>query len=188
MIPIIYADMIDDVGDLVLFEEVYEEHYRKMFFIANKILKDTYEAEDAVHDAFLGIARNIKTVRAIKNRKDLFYYVMRAAENAAYNRLPKLKRSQEPIHLDAMPNISNRSFWEALCTKLDYEQLVQAISALPQTFRDVLYYHFVMEMSIQEVARSLGLSMSATKQRLVRGKKMLRHEMEKEGRGGCGDD
>ena len=86
MIPIIYADIIDDAEDLALFEEIYEEYYRQMFFKANKILNDTHESEDAVHDAFIGIARNMKTVRAIQEKADLYYYMVRAAENAAYNR------------------------------------------------------------------------------------------------------
>ena len=47
MIPIIYADLIDDVGNRLLFEEIYEKYYQQMFFVASKILHDDYEAEDA---------------------------------------------------------------------------------------------------------------------------------------------
>lgn len=57
---------------------------------------------DAVQDAFIGIARNMKTVSTIKEQKDLYYYVMRAAENAAHNRTRQTK------HYTAAPYITKK--------------------------------------------------------------------------------
>ena len=130
MIPIIYADIIDDAEDLALFEEVYEEYYRQMFFKANRILNDTYEAEDAVHDAFMGIARNMKTVRAIRDKADLYYYMVRAAENAAYNRTRQTRHYANAVPLEEASVPSKRSFWNTVCNRMDYEQLVRTIAAM----------------------------------------------------------
>ena len=55
------------------------------------------------------------------------------------------------------------------------------ITALPRIYREVLYYHFVLEFSMPEVAQSLGLKLPTAKQRLVRGKKLLLESLEKEG-------
>lgn len=181
MIPIIYADLIDDIGNLARFDEIYEEYHQQMFFRANQILKDKYEAEDAVQDAFIGIARNMKTIKTITNQQDLFYYLMRTAENAAYNRTRQTRHYTAAIPLDDVPHVSDRSFWDTICTKMDYECLIKLISELPKTYREVLYYHFVMEFSIPEVARSLDIKLSTTKQRLVRGKKLLVHKIKQEG-------
>ena len=114
MIPIIYADIIDDAEDLALFEEIYEEYYRQMFFKANKILNDTHESEDAVHDAFIGIARNMKTVRAIQEKADLYYYMVRAAENAAYNRTRQTRHYANAVPLDEVSIPSKRPFWHTV--------------------------------------------------------------------------
>ena len=181
MIPIIYADIIDDAVDLALFEEIYEEYYRQMFFKANKILNDTHESEDAVHDAFIGIARNMKTVRAIQEKADLYYYMVRAAENAAYNRTRQTRHYANAVPLDEVSIPSKRPFWHTVCTMMDYEQLVRIITAMPRPYREVLYYHFVMELTIQEVADGLDIKLCTAKQRLVRGKKMLIAEVKKEG-------
>lgn len=180
MVPIIYADLIDDAGNLARFEEIYEEYYQQMFCQAKKILQDEYEAEDAVHDAFIGIARNMKTVSTIKDKKDLLYYVLRAAENAAYNRTRQTKHYAAAIPLQDAPFVSDRSFWDTVCTQMDYARLVQLISDLPKIYREVLYYHFVMEFSIPEVARSLDIKLATAKQRLVRGKKQLLQMIEQE--------
>lgn len=110
MIPILYADLIDDEANLIRFEELYTEYRQRMFFRANQILKDTYEAEDALQDAFIGIARNMKTVRTITNERDLFYHLMRAAENAAYNRSRQTKPYAAAIPLEAVPAVSDQTF------------------------------------------------------------------------------
>lgn len=180
MVPIIYADLIDDAGNLARFEEIYEEYYQQMFFKAKQVLKDEYEAEDAVHDAFIGIARNMKTISAIANKQDLFYYLMRAAENAAYNRIRQTKHYTAAVPLQDAPFVSDRSFWDTVCMQMDYARLVQLISDLPKIYREVLYYHFVMEIPIPEVARSLDIKLATAKQRLVRGKKQLLQMIEQE--------
>ncbi len=182
MIPMIYADLIADAGTPLRFEEIYETYYRQMFFKADSILKDAHEAEDAVHDAFIGIARNMKTVSTIANEQDLRYYVLRAAENAAYNRTRQTKHYTQAVPLEYAPHVSDGGFWESICSKLDYEALVGIIAAMPRTYREVLYYHFVLEFTMPEVAQSLDLKLSTAKQRLVRGKKLLMQEIRKEGR------
>ena len=39
MIPMIYADLIDDAGNLIRFEEIYEEYRQQMFFPSQSNLK-----------------------------------------------------------------------------------------------------------------------------------------------------
>ena len=180
MIPMIYADLIDDAVNLARFEEIYEAYYQQMFFRANQILKDAHEAEDALQDAFIGIARNMKTIRTIGNKQDLFYYLMRAADNAAYNRTRQARLYTAAVPLHDAPYVSDRSFWDKVCTRMDYERLVQLISELPQMYREVLYYHFVLEFSMPEVARGLDIKLSTARQRLVRGKKQLLQGIERE--------
>ena len=189
MIPILYADLIDGVGNRLRFEEIYETYCRQMFYKANSILQDAYEAEDAVHDAFIGIARNMKTVASIANEQDLRYYVLRAAENAAYNRTRQTKHYTQAVPLEDVSYVlPSGEFWETICAKLNYETLVGIIAAMPQIYREVLYYHFVLEFSMPEVAQSLNLKLATAKQRLVRGKKLLLQALEKEGSFDYGND
>lgn len=184
----IYADLIDGAGNRLRFEEIYETYYRQMFFKANGILQDAHEAEDAVHDALIGIARNMKTVSAIAEEQDLRYYVLRAAENAAYNRTRQTKQYTWAVPLEHAPHVSDGTFWDAVCTRLDYEALVDIIAAMPRIYREVLYYHFVLELSMPEVAQGLDLKLATAKQRLVRGKKLLLQEIRKDGRFDHGDE
>ena len=58
----IYASAIDDAAELRKFEKIFYAYRDQMFFVANKILNDEHEAEDAVQNAFMGIAQNIKSL------------------------------------------------------------------------------------------------------------------------------
>ena len=59
---IIYLQTIADPGDKSKFEYVYLTYRAFMFYIANGILHNAQDAEDAVHNAFLSIAKNIEKI------------------------------------------------------------------------------------------------------------------------------
>lgn len=60
-----YLALIDDEKDKIKFREIYEEYSKQMWYVANEILHDRFLAEDAVHDAFLGIAKNFGSSRKV---------------------------------------------------------------------------------------------------------------------------
>lgn len=64
-----------------------------------------------------------------------------------------------------------------VCRGIEYERIVEAIASLDEIYRDALYYHFVLEMSVPEVAKLLDCKVSTVKQRLVRGKKLLHKQL-----------
>lgn len=72
-----------------------------------------------------------------------------------------------------MESLTDNNFLDTVCTKFDYEKVISAIGSLSEKYRYVLYYHFIMEITVHETAKALNQSVSATKQQLVRGKKML---------------
>ena len=51
-----YTAMIDDKPDQLRFERVYHSYRRQMLVVAERVLHDREEAEDAVQNALLGLA------------------------------------------------------------------------------------------------------------------------------------
>lgn len=51
--------------------------------------------------------------------------------------------------------------------------LLEALYTLPEKFRTVLFLHYVEEYKVSEVAAVLGISVSAVKMRLQKGRKLL---------------
>ena len=62
---VLFLDMIDDKDDRSLFIRIYEEYSRLMLSVAYDILHDSFLAEDALQEAMLRIARNIKKVKGL---------------------------------------------------------------------------------------------------------------------------
>ena len=59
---IIYLEMINAPEERHKFEVLYRAYRRMMFYIANRILNNEQDAEDAVHSAFVYIAENIQKI------------------------------------------------------------------------------------------------------------------------------
>ena len=80
----IYLAMVETPEEQSLFEQIYYTYRKQMFFVANSILDDEILAEDALQEAFLGIAKQIKLFRDMPENK-VKAYVLTAAKNAAIN-------------------------------------------------------------------------------------------------------
>ena len=114
-------------------------------------------------------------------------YLLKATKNTSLNKIKGKKK--ENVSLDSVTeydiagikNMSDDTFLEVICSKFEYDKVVEAIHSLNEKYRDVMYCYYVMEMTASQTAISLNQKLSATKQQLVRGKKMLLSLLGKKG-------
>lgn len=76
-----YLTLLDTQEGVSKFEQLYKTYKNRMYYIANSILKDSYLAEDAVHNAFLRIINNLEKIEDVDSHKPPYYFVM-YSENA----------------------------------------------------------------------------------------------------------
>lgn len=181
---VLYLTYIDEEKDKKKFEKLYCAYRKQMFTVALAIVHHQSDAEDVVHDVFLNIAiRHMNTIHRIDNETDLRNYLLKATKNTALNWMNKHKRMayMENEDLDPkIPSIEDSVFLECICQQMEYERVIQAIQKLETKYRDVIYYHFILEIPVPQVASMLNQSISSTKKQLVRGKKKLLQMLEKE--------
>lgn len=175
---ILNLTFLDDKNDAELFERIYHSYRKQMFFVANSLLHNEQDAEDAVHEVFFNIAvRHIATVRKICDEAALRSYLLKAAKNTALDFIRKKEKRNISLEtlseLSVSSDLSDRDFTEKICAEAEYEQVIQQIGSLDEKYRDVLYYRFVLELNYKEIAAILGLSVNTVKKQLVRGKKIL---------------
>ncbi len=178
MLPL-YLTYLEEYDDKKQFEKIFRDYRKQMVFYAMSILKNESDAEDAVHDVFLRLARNWGSVKMIDNPIDLRNYLLKATKNSSLNIMKK--NSRENITLDTIiefdfdsePSVSDEEFIDMICAKMEYQAIVVAMTKLKETYRCALYYHFVLELSVKETAKVMGQTTTATKQQLIRGKKAL---------------
>lgn len=176
---VLYMSFIDDEDDRTKFEIIYNTYRKRMVLTAYSVLHNKDDAEDVVHDTFIKIARNMKSIDEPESDKTLSY-VIKATKNNAINLLHKNERRNELIKFDDVENITDEHFFEKLSLVENYEEIVCAIRTLNDTYRDVMFYHFVKEMKIKDIADLLGKKNSTVQQQLIRGKKKLLEILEKD--------
>jgi len=177
---VIYLGMIDDESHRIKFEEIYTAYRMQMIHLAKTYFEHEADAEDVVHDVFVRIAtKHMKFIQSLNNPDDVRNYLLKATKNTALNALKRKERSHVSIEeitegaLENYPDLTDDSFIDLITSRTEYEKVVQALLSMDEPYREIMYYHFVMDMSVPEAARFLDRNISTAKKQLVRGKKLL---------------
>ena len=64
-------------GDAEAFEILYRETHDKGFSVAHSILKDNYEAEDVLQEAYISMYRKMNTLQNLNGFESWFYRIVR---------------------------------------------------------------------------------------------------------------
>lgn len=177
---LLYTAMIDDTQDQLRFEDIYYSYRKQMLLVAQRILHDPMEAEDAVQTAFLGIARQIKRIPA-GNPQIVRAYVLTAAKNAALNMLPKRQQQNELLSITELDIADDHNLFDQIASSQDYELLFKAIRKLPAIYREVLMLKYVQGLTMKEIAALLDRKAATVHQQITRGKKLLIAQCREEG-------
>lgn len=180
----LYMSFIDDESHRRLFEDIYLNYRKQMLLTAHSVLGNASDAEDIVHDVFIKIAKkHMAKIGTIENANDLRNYLLKATKHRALDHLRKHRRERATVDADNerelqnVAELSDDEFVERICSNIEYKRVTEAIASMKEPYRDALYYHFVLELSIPDVARMMNCKVSTVKQRLVRGKKLLQEQL-----------
>lgn len=174
-----YMAMIDDEADQCRFERIYYRYRKQMVLVADRVLHNLSEAEDAVQEALLRIARNIATVP--EGEKVERAYVLTAAKNAAMNLLPRQQRRQAMLDIADVNAAADDDLFRLVQSCSDYELLLRAIRQMDAPYREVLMLVYVQEQTVSAAADVLGRNRETVRKQLQRGKAKLIELCEKEG-------
>jgi RNA polymerase sigma-70 factor (ECF subfamily) len=183
--------------NLHAFEQLMRRHNRTLFRTARAILKDDNEAEDALQDAYLHIYQSIGSFRGDAR---LSTWLVRIVANEAFARLRKHARRAAivPLYLDDDDETVPRLLTERETPAMDrpdyathraeLRQLLETrIDALPDAYRLVFVLRAVEELSVEEVAASMGIPEATVRSRFFRARSLLRESLAREIDHACGD-
>lgn len=185
-----------DLEDLRLVEDLrsgcesaYEDLIRRfqqpVYALALRLLDDQGEACDVVQEVFLKVFRNIGNFRGQSSLKTWIY---RITVNEAHNaRRWFFRHRRREVELDNTPDDardwkeiipdSSRSPYEVA---LDREQQVLIEAALERInpiFREAVVLRDIMDLSYEEIAEVIGVSLGTVKSRILRGREALREKL-----------
>src|SRR5471032_1538675 len=173
-------------GDSAAFEQLIKQYERQIFRTALHITQNREDAEDITQDVFF---KAFQKLHQFQGNSKFSTWLVRIAVNESLMRLRKRKTSKT-VSMDEDVQTEDGSIprdfaeWRPNPEQL-YGQnelgdiLRKTIQGLPPGFRTVFTLRDVENLSTEETAEALGLSVPAVKSRLLRARLQLRERLAK---------
>ncbi|MDP8246102.1 MAG: sigma-70 family RNA polymerase sigma factor [Candidatus Hinthialibacter antarcticus] len=149
---------------------IYLQHRNGLFACAFAVTARQDLAEDAVHNAFVRLYRNGKTIDATAS--GLKSYVFRSVRNAAID-LMRSRLNETPLDGHLLFTLNNDPSAEA--QNEEFQQCVSdALLRMPQAEREVIIQRLYADLTFQEIADAVGAPLGSVTSWYRRGMERLR--------------
>lgn len=177
------AEIVTSVqkGDIDAFEELVRRHSRRVYGVLSGLLGSMEDVPDLTQDVFL---KAFEHIGAFQRRSKFSTWLTSIAINAG-TQLLRDRKSTEPLaEDDDDEGFRPRQIqdWaenpEQLVAASERDELVRAaVLRLPEKYRVAVLLRDIEQLSTEEAATALGISIPATKARVLRGRLMLRESL-----------
>jgi RNA polymerase sigma-70 factor (ECF subfamily) len=145
------------------FDEFYAGAVGRLVGQLFPVTGDLHEAEEVVQEAFTRAAARWQRLRDYDLPEA---WVRRVAMNLAADRARNLRRQARALRrLQAPP--------ETLPASVEALALAEALRTLPIRQRQALVLHYLVDLQVEEIARTLGMPEGTVKSLLSRGRRAL---------------
>ncbi len=138
----------------------------RLYRVSATLLRRECDREDAVQEALLTALRRLP---ALRNEDKFEAWLMRILINTCYDQLRRAKRE---ITVDTIPDV--------YAAPEGGTDLFRYFHQMEEKYRLPMVLHYVEGYEVREVARLLRLPEGTVKSRLMRGRAMLKKQMEEE--------
>lgn len=153
---------------------MYKLYYGYAMSVAIRYVNGESEAITVTNDAFMKVFKHIQKFDVERDFKPWF---RRIVVNTALNRLSKQEKYRQETTMDAANQIADR---EEILSQISYQELVKLVQSLSSAYRSVFNMFVIDGFRHEEIARTLGISVSTSKSNLVRARKKLRDMLTEE--------
>lgn len=171
-------------GDTSAFNRLVTQYERKIFRLAKHITQNDEDAEDVLQESFLKAYEHLKNFHG---QSKFYTWLVRIAVNESLMKLRKRKSDKtvpldEPLDTGEDMVAREIAVWEENPEqKYSREELGsildEAVDSLRPAFRTVFVLRDIEELSTEETAETLGISIPAVKSRLLRARLQLREKL-----------
>lgn len=175
---LIFLSMLDSEEERQIFQKIYEDNYRKMYYVARKIVNGHEMAEDAVQEAFCKLAKHFQRYEGLSGKK-MEALCITIAKHQAVDLLREAKHMADAdVETLLLYRPDEEHFLEELIEQRDLSlKIKQALEMLPEILKLTLELKYYQELNNREIARLLQLPVKTVEMRLYRGRKKLEELM-----------
>ncbi|RMA57939.1 RNA polymerase sigma factor [Ulvibacter antarcticus] len=153
--------------------QLYKQYSQGMFIVANRYMKDTAVAEDAMQEAFIKAFRKINQ---FKGDVTFGAWLKRIVINTCLDTIKSKKIVAEPINEEVVHIAEEESNW-SVSDETTVTEIKDAIEKLPENYKVVVQLFLLEGYDHQEISEVLGISESASRTNLHRGKRQLKETL-----------
>ncbi len=171
-------------GDASAFSDLVRRHERKIYRLAKNITQHDEDAEDVLQETFLKAYEHLPD---FQGNSKFYTWLVRIAVNEALMKLRKRKTDRtvpldEPVDTGEETVVREIAVWDDDPEQqFGQEQLSQilndAVQSLKPAFRTVFVLRDIEELSTEETAQAMNISIHAVKSRLLRARLQLREKL-----------
>ncbi len=167
------------------YEQLLTRFQQPVFALAFRLLDDQADAGDVVQEVFLKVFRNIGSFRGQSSLKTWIY---RITVNEAHNaRRWFFRHRRREVELDSQPEEARnlkevipdggRSPFDVAFDGEQHVMIEAALERINPVFREVVVLRDITDLSYEDIAEILGVSLGTVKSRILRGRDALRQEL-----------
>ena len=175
-------------GDTAAYNDMVTRYYDRIFARVSHLLKNKQDAEEVTQDAFIRAHRGLENFRGDASFSTWLYQI---ATNLAHNRYWywfRRKRDQsisidQPLTDDSTMTLENvmpcegENPSEAAVTQEFVDRVSECMQGLNDKHKEVLILRNVKNLSYDEIAQQLEISVGTVKSRIARARDSLRDLM-----------
>ncbi|MEE9442273.1 MAG: sigma-70 family RNA polymerase sigma factor [candidate division Zixibacteria bacterium] len=170
-------------GDFGAFNALIKEYQSKIYGLALKLSKNREDAEDIFQETFLKAIDNIKRFRGESVFGTWLYAIAVNVVRAKYGKESKADLlsieeylpAQKSHHNEDIPELFDWNDPLSKMTDLEIKEKIEnGLRELPLKYRIPFLLRYTQELSLQEVADTLNLSLAAAKSRVLRARLAMR--------------
>ena len=150
------------------FKNIYMQHYQTVVKIAFAVLHDRITSQDIASEVFLKLYESLLHKKDIRNVKAWLIVVTK------YTAYDYLREKKKEVSLEKFETSFHTSdFTEDLYTKLYTDTILQKLYQKNKRWHDICLLHYLLGMSIREIAEIYNCSESSISNVLYRAKKYI---------------
>jgi RNA polymerase sigma-70 factor (ECF subfamily) len=171
-------------GDTAAFGELVRRYEGKIFRLAQHVTQNREDAEDVLQETFMKAYEHLDQ---FQGNSKFYTWIVRIAVNQALMKLRRRKTDKSVSLDETIDTGEDTMVREIAAWDEDPEQrfsrdelggiLDTAVQSLEPPYRSVFMLRDVDELSTEETAEALGLSVPAVKSRLLRARLQLREKL-----------
>jgi len=171
-------------GDAEAFTELVNRYDKKIYRLAKHITQNDEDAEDVLQETFLKAYEHLD---GFQGNSRFYTWIVRIGVNEALMKLRKRKSSRtvsldEEIDTGEEMMVREIAVWdgnpEDQYSKEEFRAMLDdALAGLKPAFREVFTLRDIAELSTEETAERLQISIAAVKSRLLRARLQLREKL-----------